>query len=245
MVTAQKQKGTEKHPYMSGAAGLTQITAHFRKSFPAQVTSETLKKLGIASNNESYLLNILRFIGVLDVAGNKTPAASAVFNQHEDTDFQEAFAKLVKESYKSLFDLHSDEAWALPPSKLISFFRNSDQTSAIVGQRQASTFQALSVLSGKLDGSSMKQQPAKASQTTTAKKVTVPSKKQSATTQKAQGNASALENNVLSAEKSSGSVADVGLTVRIEINLPASGDQETYDRIFKSIRENLLNAKAS
>jgi hypothetical protein len=32
---------------------------------------------------------------------------------------------------------------------------------------------------------------------------------------------------------------DVGLTVRIEINLPASGDQETYDRIFK-IRENLL-----
>ena len=33
----------------------------------------------------------------------------------------------------------------------------------------------------------------------------------------------------------------VGLTVRIEINLPAEGDQETYDRIFKSIRENLLN----
>jgi hypothetical protein len=32
-----------------------------------------------------------------------------------------------------------------------------------------------------------------------------------------------------------------GLTVRIEINLPADGDQKTYDRIFKSIRENLLN----
>jgi len=26
-----------------------------------------------------------------------------------------------------------------------------------------------------------------------------------------------------------------GLTVRIEINLPAEGDQETYNRIFKSI----------
>jgi hypothetical protein len=26
-----------------------------------------------------------------------------------------------------------------------------------------------------------------------------------------------------------------GLTVRIEINLPATGDQETYDKIFKSI----------
>jgi hypothetical protein len=33
----------------------------------------------------------------------------------------------------------------------------------------------------------------------------------------------------------------IGLTVRIEINLPADGDQETYDRIFRSIKENLLN----
>ena len=35
--------------------------------------------------------------------------------------------------------------------------------------------------------------------------------------------------------------SNVGLTVRIEVNLPADGEQETYDRIFKSIRENLLN----
>jgi hypothetical protein len=34
---------------------------------------------------------------------------------------------------------------------------------------------------------------------------------------------------------------NLGLTVRIEINLPAGGDQDTYDRIFKSIRENLLS----
>ncbi|MDE2180489.1 MAG: hypothetical protein KGJ40_06545 [candidate division NC10 bacterium] len=34
---------------------------------------------------------------------------------------------------------------------------------------------------------------------------------------------------------------NVGLTVRIEINLPAQGDQETHDRIFQSIKQNLLN----
>ena len=34
---------------------------------------------------------------------------------------------------------------------------------------------------------------------------------------------------------------DFGLSVRIEINLPADGTKETYDSIFKSIRENLLN----
>jgi len=36
---------------------------------------------------------------------------------------------------------------------------------------------------------------------------------------------------------------DIGLTVRIEVNLLPAGDQDTYDRIFRSIRENLLNAK--
>ena len=38
--------------------------------------------------------------------------------------------------------------------------------------------------------------------------------------------------------------AGMALTVRVEINLPAGGDQETYDRIFKSIRENLLNGSS-
>lgn len=37
------------------------------------------------------------------------------------------------------------------------------------------------------------------------------------------------------------STGGVALTVRIEVNLPAQADQETYDRIFKSIRANLLN----
>lgn len=37
----------------------------------------------------------------------------------------------------------------------------------------------------------------------------------------------------------------VGLTVRIEINLPPGGDQATYGAIFKSIRENLLNGNSA
>lgn len=34
---------------------------------------------------------------------------------------------------------------------------------------------------------------------------------------------------------------DIGLTVRVEINLPADGTKEAYDNIFKSIKENLLD----
>ena len=34
---------------------------------------------------------------------------------------------------------------------------------------------------------------------------------------------------------------DIGLTLRIEINLPADGTKETYDNIFKSIKENFID----
>jgi len=33
----------------------------------------------------------------------------------------------------------------------------------------------------------------------------------------------------------------VGLTVRIELNLPATTDQKVYDGIFKSIRQHLID----
>lgn len=240
MATTAKGKATDKHPYMSGTAGLMHVVTHFRKSFPAQVSADTLKKLGIAPNNESYVLNILRFVGVLDADGNKTSGASTAFNQHEDTDFQAAFGKLVKTAYEDLFTLHGDDAWTLPSGKLISFFRNSDHTSAIVGQRQTSTFQALAILSGKLEGGAAKSTPAKASQPKATKK-TSPQTKQTPS-------APAIPTppaNPAPAATINGNGTDVGLTVRIEINLPAAGDQETYDRIFKSIRENLLNAKAT
>jgi hypothetical protein len=39
-----------------------------RRSFPKTVNAETLKKLGIAPQNESYIINVLRFIGVIDDA---------------------------------------------------------------------------------------------------------------------------------------------------------------------------------
>lgn len=140
----------DKHPYMSGSGGVTQIVAQLRKSFPATVTAETLKKLGISPNNETYVLNILKFIGVLDNENKKAQAAVPVFNKHDSAEFQEGFAKLVRSSYKELFDLHGDDAWELAIDKLISFFRNHDGTSDIVGKRQATTFQTLARIGGKL-----------------------------------------------------------------------------------------------
>jgi hypothetical protein len=235
----------DKHPYMSGTAGLVQAITQLRRTFPAQVTADTLKKLQIAPNNETYVLNILRFINVLDSENKKNTKAVGVFNQHDDEDFQKGLSTLVKPAYQELFEIHDEHSWNLPIGKLISFFRNHDHTSEIVGKRQASTFQALAMLCGQAQEAAPAN-PVKAKRTESpAAKPARPKQPKLAPTDKDQSH------EMLSTElpiKSNGvglGNGGVALTVRVEINLPAGGEQETYDRIFKSIRENLLNGNGS
>lgn len=222
----------EKHPYASPGA-ITGAVNQFRKTFPATVSADTLRKLGIAPQNESYVINTLRYIGVIDEDGNKTTKATAAFNQHDDAAFQKAFGEMVMDAYKELFEIHGEASWEQSFDKLIGFFRNADQTSDVVGRRQASTFQALAALAGHGEIPAPQKQKAKEPKAKNGKLAKQPT----LTTQP-------HVNLGTSAQGSNGtSQRDVGLTVRVEVNLPAAADQETYDRIFRSIRENLLNAK--
>jgi hypothetical protein len=229
----------EKHPYISGSGPLFQIFAQLRKSFPAGgVTANTLKKLGLAPNNESYVINVLRFIGVVDGEGKKTEAAGKVFNQHDEAAFAKAFSELVKKAYSELFSLHGEDAWRVDLDSLIQFFRSTDDTSAIVGRRQATTFQALSVLSGHAEAPPAKSAPARKASSGKGEVTRKPKAASAGPTPAVP--ASGAGKGRGASEKPGG---EVNLTVRIELNLPAGGDQATYDRIFKSIRENLLNGK--
>lgn len=233
----------DKHPYISGSGGVTQLVGQLRKAFPATVTADTLKKLGIAPQNETYVLNIMKFIGVLDAENKKTAAASPVFNKHADAEFQQEFAKLVISPYHELFDLHGEDAWTLPLDKLISFFRNHDGTSDVVGKRQATTFQALARIGGKLtEGVAATVKAAPNSGGAKAGKKVSSVKKPAAP---APAPSPALSLGTAPAQANAGGAGGVGLTVRIEINLPPGGDQATYDAIFKSIRENLLNGNGA
>lgn len=214
------------HPYISGAGNIAQMVAQLRKSFPSVITSETVKKLGIAPNNESYVINVLQFIGVIDADGKKTPAASKVFSHHKDDEFAKEFSSLVEKAYSALFDLHGNNSWSLDNDELITFFRQSDQTSATIGGRQAGTFKILAGLSGHGEVP----QPAPKRNSKSGSKLT--SKRTESASKKAA--------NPIVVEQQKGDKSNLGLTVRVEINLPADGTKETYDNIFKSIRENLL-----
>jgi len=218
----------ERHPYSPGPGGIAAAINQFRKSFPQTVNADTLKQLGIATKNESYVINVMRFIGAIDKDGKKTSEAGTVFSHHNDADFQRDFEKMVKAAYSDLFELHKDAAWKLDADKLIAFFRSKDKTTDLVGRLQASTFQLLAGFAGH----GIVPAPA----------APKPSAKPKAEKTKAAKSA-AKDKDLPQSGDGNGDKRDFGLTVRIEVNLPPAGDQETYDRIFRSIRENLLNVK--
>ena len=60
----------------------------------------------------------------------------------DEAAFAKAFSELVEKAYSELFSLHGEDAWRVDLDSLIQFFRSTDDTGAIVGRRQATTFQA-------------------------------------------------------------------------------------------------------
>jgi hypothetical protein len=119
-----------------------------RKNFPPTVTSETVKKLGLASNNESYVINVLQFVGLIDEQGKRTDEGHAIMSKHDEAEFQTAFETMVKSAYSDLFNLHGDDVWTMTKDQLIGYFRSADKTSDIIGGRQAGVFMALRELAG-------------------------------------------------------------------------------------------------
>lgn len=231
--TSMEASLAEKHPYTSAPGHIAATLTQLRKAFPSVVNAETLKKFEIAPNNETYVLNILKFLKVIDGEGKKNTSVAPLFHKNDD-EFEPGLAKLVHDAYAQVFETYGEDAWDTPTSKLIAFFRTHDDTSEVVGTRQAATFRALSKLSGK--GSS-------AEPTVPKPKAATKTKPPAKRTAAAVPAASAVNTPPAPGAPAGNGQQPTGmaLTVRVEINLPPGGDQATYDAIFKSIRENLLN----
>ncbi len=218
----------DKHPYVNSVGPLVQLINHIRKSTPDTLNAAILKKLGLAPGNEGRLINTAQYLGIVDDQGKITDQASKVFSLHSDSDFQGQFGKMVRDAYAELFNLYKDGTWEANKDQLITFFRQSDQSTAIVGEKQANTFKAIAAIAGhgSIRGAKVRDKIAN-------KKLGFKSKNNPIGSEPRVAAKAVLAN--------SERTRDVGLTVRIEVNLPSQGDQETYDRIFKSIKENLLN----
>ena len=211
-----------------------QLIQHLRRSFPATVDASILKKLGLAANNEAYNINVLKFIGVIDDSGNRNPDAQSIFSVADDAKFASHFGDLVRTAYASLFELRGDEAWMLPKSDLLTFFRQSDRTSEVVGNRQVSTFVALAELAGKRTTDANKGQPRPKD---VGKRVTKSPARKPAV---AAGPIERAAPAAASTQRSS-VVGDVGISVKVEVILPNNADAATYENIFRAIRKNLID----
>lgn len=230
------------YPYTSGQGALVAAFTQLRKNFPSKVDSAYLKRFNIAPANESYIISIVRFLDLIDDEGTKVENNTGFFFGSEEA-FQQGLEGAIRAAYAPLFDEMGDDAFTTQKSTIAHWFRQSDRSSELVGNRQASTFQTLAALAGQGEV------PTRA---TTAKKAatngTAPAKKIAAkrTTRPSKAAEGRVEDNVGSHGGGDESVVitkngqGVGLTVRIEVNLPPGGDADTYDAIFASIKKHLM-----
>lgn len=216
-----------------------QTFLQFRKMFPAKVDASTLQKLSLAPKNEAAVINTLKFLGFLDDDCKKTNHANETFLKHNDDEFSVALAERVQTAYSEIFENFGAAAWETDRETLISFFRVHDETSPITATRQAITYETLASLSGHREAIQVRAIKPKSTSKTSSSQSSK-SKAQSQSKDNTEGLDSTAANSASKLEMQSSSPG-LGLTVRIEINLPAQGDQETYDRIFQSIRKNLIN----
>lgn len=219
------------HPYISGAGNITQMIGYLRKNFPATVTSDTVKKFGLASKNESYVVNVLQFLGLISEEGKRTDQGHSVMTIHDEVEFRKAFEDLLRKAYSDLFSIRGEDAWSLNRSDLIGYFRSADKTSDTIGDRQAGVFLALREIAGHENG-----QGARVPKT----KVSAPKTNKSQMKKATSGLTPAVEESQPAHNTVQKPKGEVALTVRIEINLPSEGSRETYDAIFQSIKANLF-----
>jgi Family of unknown function (DUF5343) len=223
------------HPYISGAGNITQIIGFLRKNFPTVVNSDTVKKFGLASNNESYVINVLQFLGLIDEHGKRTEIGQETMTKHDESEFCLGFENIVKIAYSDIFGIRGNDAWTMNKDQLISYFRSADKTSAVIGSRQAGVFVALRELAGHTS----EQSQIAVNTRTKAVKTAKPKNIAKLTKSDEQLAASKVVEHTFSSQHLMPQKGDIALTVRIEINLPAEGTKETYDAIFKSIKTNL------
>jgi Family of unknown function (DUF5343) len=225
------------YPYISGQAALVQTFSQLRKGFPGKVDAGYLQRFNIAPANESYVISILRFLGLIDEEGNRAQVETDYFFGNDDS-FKSGLEGALRRAYSQVFDEMGDGALDAPKGDLTHWFRASDKTSDLVGQRQASTFQTLAALAGHGDlptarsGAAKKTtaaSPGPVAKKTAAKKATHEKPEEKPVEGDGDGDSGGKKRQ------------DVGLTVRIEVNLPPDGDADTYDAIFASIKKHLMS----
>ena len=225
------------YPNIPSPGTLLKVIDKFRSNFPSQVDIKTLKKLRLASGNESKVINTLSFIDILGEDGSSTEAGKDTFSKHKDEDFQQSIKSLVESAYQDLFNLHGDSTWKLDADDLISFFRESDKTGEMTGSRQAIAFATLATLSGTREKPGVNRAKAESDRKPSSKGES-PVKSRAKPTQQPTQSEKPTTPPETHLVTNTGTVP--GVTINIQLTLPTGMDQEGFDAFFSSMKKHLL-----
>lgn len=89
-------------PYIAVQGAVAQTFLQLRKGFPSKVDAGYLKRLRIAPANESYIISILRFLGLIDEDGQQQEAATDFFFRDDEAFKAGLFAMRTRSSSTTL-----------------------------------------------------------------------------------------------------------------------------------------------
>ena len=193
-----------------------QIRSRLRQAVPRVVDESYIRT--ITGRAESYALNVvqnLRAIGLINDEGKPTDLAAKLRN---DNRYSEACKEIIQSVYPPELTQHGYTS--SQRREIHEWFLVSAGLSESTARKKAAFYRILvsEIDPNELLGSYEDDLEEKLQDEAESKKVVKPKKV-------------ALDPNQ----------KHITLTVRMEINLPSGADAETYDNIFKSIKENLLN----
>jgi len=226
------------HPYTTTVQGLNTLIEQLRIECPPTLTPDTLRVWNIGRSNESSLLATLRFLGVAGDGRQTLAEAHAVFTAPNEHEFTTGFGSMIRTAYGSLFDRFGDDAWILSRDELVAFMREVDGTSARVADQQAVTFQALARHAGRAPILHRAIPPAARQSVAPNHKQPDAKRRQSIQFLSRRPRTSPTEQHP-ARPVATEPAREKRLT--ININLPASADPAAYERIFRSIRQHLVD----
>jgi hypothetical protein len=116
------------YPYTSVTGRLRDLLTKVQSrsvTVPAAVTPQWLEGLGYNPKSGSSLLGVLRALGFVDAAGNRTPLCQ----EYRTADHGKVMARAIRRAYAGLHEQHP-EAQRLPGSSLEAFFAGAKPKAA-------------------------------------------------------------------------------------------------------------------
>ncbi|MHB8361552.1 MAG: DUF5343 domain-containing protein [Thermoplasmataceae archaeon] len=204
------------HPYTTNTGNLKKFLEGIPKTgVPTKVTREYLTKIGYTSSNDRAIINVLKFIGFLDHDGSPTEK----YKQFRNTNTSRTvMAECLTMSYSDLFNTYPS-AYDKDDESLVNFMRASSDAKPETLSYSVRTFKTLSSFAD-------------------FTKVKVSDNNESLTPSTSYSSKDMMQ--------STDRVVDSPfiLNVNVQITLPETKDYEVYEKIFQSLRKNILDKQS-